>query len=285
MKLTSLTGAVDRYLTSLSTCTVLLTWGIREMTIPRTFANIWSLGFGEPTQQTLFNWSSRGGEKGLAGYAILANLPHLIFSLIYFQWNIAFTAMLMGKEWNQFSVRRASLRVSDKPQGKQRSRYFLQLPYRFSAPLITASILFHWLISQSLFVVAIERRKDADVLSWGVVTCGYSPMAIIATLAAGLSIPLSILTVGRRRLRGRMPIAGSCSLAIAAACHNPDGSAHPEAAYGYVKWGVMEDYVKHVEYERREQEGQGLLGSFRMLGHCGFSIDEVAEPQLETKYL
>lgn len=196
--------------------------------------------------------------------------------------------MLAGKEWNEFSVRRVSLRISDKPTGKQRSRYFLQLPYKFSVPLITASMLLHWLISQSLFVVAIEERTAGDELSWSMLTCGYSPLTIIVTLIAGLSIPLSILVVDRKRLPGLMPVAGNCSLAIAAACHHPDGKAHPGAAYEELKWGVMTDSSKQDdqgEREDRAQEGQQLLDPFLSLEHCGLSADHVDEPQPGTRYV
>jgi hypothetical protein len=195
--------------------------------------------------------------------------------------------MLAGREWNNFAVNRVSLRVSDKPQGKQRSRYFLQLPFRFSIPLIAASIAFHWLISQSIFVVSVEERQENDALSWGVVTCGYSPIAIVVGLIAGITIPVSVVIVGRQRLPGLMPIAGSCSLAIAAACHHPAGSAPLESALGDVKWGVMNGWRKEQGQDESiegELEGQVLLDPCLVQAHCGFSTDDVEEPQVGCMY-
>jgi hypothetical protein len=216
------------------------------MQIPTNFKNIWSLGFGKPSEQTIISWpGSRGDSPSIPANVILANIPHLIFSFIYFQWNAVFTSMLMGKEWNDFSMKRASLRVSDMPQHIQRSQYFLQLPFQFSVPLSAVSILLHWVLSQSIFIVAIELIWQNERISWGLITCGYSPMAILTNLLISLTIPLSVYVIGRRRLPGLMPVVGSCSLAIAAACHHPDGGEHPEAALGNLQWGVMRDWKRY----------------------------------------
>lgn len=271
---------LSRYLTSTAISLFLLIWGIRSLTIPRTWNNIWSLGFGETTDQTIIR-SNFLYHNNVAGNVILANLPHLIFSVMYFQWNAIFTSISMGKEWNDFSQRRAALRVSDKPQGVQCSRYFLQLPYQFGTPLIAISILLHWLLSQSMFVVAVEGRDETDAISKGFITCGYSPIAIMAVLLASLSIPISVVVASWRRLPGLMPVTGSCSLAIAAACHHPDGGAHPSAALGLVKWGVMIDWEKKQSQDENgqgEQERPGPLEPIVLHGHCGFSIDNVDEP-------
>lgn len=67
------------------------------------------------------------------------------------------------------------------PQGEQRSTYWLQLPYAYSIPLITASATLHWLISQSIFLMRVsynsndpgEDPTEADISSLGI-----SPVAI-----------------------------------------------------------------------------------------------------------
>lgn len=264
--------------------------------MPKTFPNLWNLGFGEANDQTLFS-SGEPYHSNIANSVVLANLPHLIFSLIYFQLNAIFTSMLLSKEWNDFGLRRSSLRVSEEPRGEQRSRYFLQLPYKFSVPLIGAPILFHWLLSQSVFIVSVERRhratllqerEDTNTFSWGLITCGYSPMAIITCLIAGLIVPISVIVVGRRRLPGLMPVAGSCSLAIAAACHHPEGGDRPDDALGLLKWGVMRYWEKEQvqqESEQSEQERHNLLHVNHLYGHCGFSIHQTEEPQEGKMYI
>lgn len=273
-----------RYVIAFFTVLFLFIWSIVALQIPANLRNIWSLGFGQPSEQTVISWAgSRGDYPSIPANVVLANMPHLIFSFIYFQWNAIFTSMLMGKEWNDFSTSRVALRVSDKPQQRQQSRHFLQLPFQFSVPLISASILLHWLISQSIFTVAIELLNDDNSISWGLITCGYSPIAILTNLFVSLVIPISVYAVGRRQLPGLMPAAGSCSLAIAAACHHPDGGEHPEAALGTLRWGVMRDWKRYQnqqeEQEYGEQESRGLLQTTSGYEHCGLSDMMVEDPQ------
>lgn len=278
----------SRYSVSLITSLVLLIAGIRNLQIPRTFGNIWSLGFGEASEAALISWP--GSQRpNIVPNAMLANLPHLTFSLIYFQWNAIITTMAIGREWNDFSLQRSGLRVSDTPQGEQRSRYFLQLPFKFSIPLIGTSIMLHWVLSQCIFIVSIEtinRIEETGEISWGLITCGYSPVAIMTVLVISIIIPTSVYLIGRRRLPGPMPVAGSCSLAIAAACHHPDGRGHPDAALDRLKWGVMIDWKTQQGAEEPEQgqESQGLLTPASQYDHCGFSKDYIDEPIEGNQY-
>lgn len=50
-----------------------------------------------------------------------------------------FTSMLTAAEWAQFAVTRKALRVS-RPRRGQRSTYWLQLPWKYSLPLLAVSI-------------------------------------------------------------------------------------------------------------------------------------------------
>jgi hypothetical protein len=74
------------------------------------------------------------------GSLLLANGPQLILSLCYFSYNTFFTRLAVEMEWNSFSLKYQPLRVSY-PMGEQISRYRLQLPYRYSVPLLVLSIL------------------------------------------------------------------------------------------------------------------------------------------------
>lgn len=70
-------------------------------------------------------------------------------------YNGLFTRVLAEFEWASFSVRYKPLRVSEK-RGQQRSSYRLQLPYRWSIPLIAISIILHWLYSNAIYVSIYE---------------------------------------------------------------------------------------------------------------------------------
>src|SRR5690348_14895687 len=100
--------------------------------------------------------------------------------------------MLLAKEWSDFAHERKYLRVSA-PAGKQRSTHYLSLPFRWAIPLLLASVLLHWLISQAIF---LDRRIVIDVWQLeyvnnsvgSVSTVGYSPFAIILCLLVGIAM-------------------------------------------------------------------------------------------------
>lgn len=89
--------------------------------------------------------------------AMIANLPQLILSICYLAYNGLFTRMLAEFEWAKYSVDFRVLRVTD-PKGSQNSTYRLQLPYRFSIPLIVISTALHWLYSNCIYVSNYECK-------------------------------------------------------------------------------------------------------------------------------
>ncbi|KAL4905364.1 hypothetical protein BDW74DRAFT_177738 [Aspergillus multicolor] len=97
----------------------------------------------------------------------------------------------------------------------------------------------------------------------------YSPPAIVAGLCVGVLLPLGVLAFGARRFKSGMPVAGSCSLAIVAACHprvekGGDNEDELGIEYRQVKW----DVELELELEVRE------------VGHCTFS-DSKAHPPVD----
>lgn len=88
---------------------------------------------------------------------MLANTPQLILSICYTVYNGLFTRMLAEVEWSKYSINYRSLRVTS-PQGQQRSTYRLQLPYRWSVPLILVSVLLHWTYSNCIYVTNYECK-------------------------------------------------------------------------------------------------------------------------------
>ena len=165
------------------------------------------------------------------------------------------TTMAFTHEWSGYATQRKGLRVSARPTGAQRSTYFLSLPYRYAIPFMILSTVMHWLISESLFLVVIQAYtvNEARDPTNDVTTCGYSPVAIVATISVGI-VMLSLL-VGLRfkRFKSGMPVTGSCSLAIAAACHpgpNPTQESQLDAPHLPLKWGVVQtrDGVRHCTF-------------------------------------
>lgn len=93
-------------------------------------------------------------------------------------------------------------------------------------------------------------------------TCGYSPAVILSTLSVGAAMLACLVLIAFKRLKSGMPVAGSCSLAIAAACHpSLSGGDAMEEIAGIdgtlpLKWGV----------EMPKRDG---------IGHCAISSGEV----------
>ncbi|KAF4434140.1 hypothetical protein FACUT_7992 [Fusarium acutatum] len=243
------------------TCSLLI-WGVQILPGPRDLKSLWNLGFGSANELTLISglgWDDKGDRRLIAN-VLMANLPQLIFSFLYFQYNSVFTCMAAAEEWSGYGNKRRSLRISSNPKGDQRSRYFLQLPFRYSVPLLLASILMHWMLSQSIFIAAVEQSGI-----WKLFTCGYSPIAIIFVVITAIFMAAAVIITALRRLPTAMPLAASCSLAIAAACHHPDNILQPDASMFPLQWGVM----------WRQTEGSDR----EVTNHCGFSQYQVEKPQ------
>ncbi|KAI8657985.1 hypothetical protein NCS57_01178700 [Fusarium keratoplasticum] len=258
------------YSSSLSVALFFLIFGIVRLPSSKDFGAIWRLGFGAVTEVTLIWTRDRQVTNSftMTQGVLLANLPHFVFSGLYFQYNAIFTGMLAANEWSDFGRKRKGLRVSSNPEGWQRSRYFLQLPYRWSIPLIFMSILIHWLLSQSVFIVPLQFESARE--DHFATTLGYSPIAIIAVTVAAAAMALAVIISGYRRLPTAMPVVGSCSLGIAAACHGLGGAERTDETVVPLRWGAM----THPE------EGS----AFDESGHCGFSGDYVDEPRVGAKY-
>lgn len=216
------------------------------------------------------------GAGGLIAAVLLVNSPQIVCSLLYFLYNGIVTAMLSSAEWSRYYLRKKALRFSN-PQGQQRSTYWLELPYRYSLPFIAVSIALHWLlISQSLFLARIgtveyqasgvqtaDSSDGSDAEGSVKTQAAYSCLPIVLAILLAAMMLMSLALLGFRKLHGRMPVVGSCSLAISAACHRPkDDSA---AAYLPVSWG-------EVEHGEGEHEC-----------HCCFTSREVVAPCVDMR--
>ncbi|KAI1493769.1 hypothetical protein F5X96DRAFT_676900 [Biscogniauxia mediterranea] len=116
-------------------------------------------------KQTLVHSATNGildtygsGSDDLLQSVLTANLPQLLLSFSYYVYNSLYTRLCVEKEWNEYSTNYRPLRVTD-PKGQQISSYRLQLPYRYSIPLIGISALLHFLVSNTLYVFILEGGK------------------------------------------------------------------------------------------------------------------------------
>ena len=227
------------------------------------------LGFGAVDPRTLIGFQ---GNWHTIQIALVANLPQLVLSTIYFSFNGLFTATFLGLEWNSYARERKGLRVSKVPEGLQRSTYFLQLPYRFALPLIIFSGVLHWLVSQSIFLVAIDRYSEEDnnlinVALTNLRSFGYSLVAIICFLILSFLMLIAAIGSGRLPIKAGMNLAGSCSAAISAACHSEefDKTSGYVSAREKLQWGVVK--ARH-----------------NRIGHCTFSTLPVQSPVKGQRY-
>ena len=210
---------------------------------PKMLGQMWALGFGSDSvrSSTTINLTSSP-----LGTALVVNSPQLLASATYLSYNILMTSMVMTAECNDFAAHRKTLRLSA-PRDRQRSTYYLQLPYRYAIPLMIVCGLLHWLLSQSLFLVNLmvvgldgKRKPDNDITA-----CGWSPVALLFTLLLASLMLLALLLLGSRRYSIEMPIMRSHSLRISAACHPPDnfeGAALLPIEYGVVEMGGQEQW-------------------------------------------
>jgi hypothetical protein len=226
-----------------------------------------SVGFGTPDSETMLDLDNITAL--LVGQIAIANLPQLIMTFTYVVYDGVLTSICLASEYSDFASDRKSLRVSSQPVGAQRSAYFLQLPVRFSVPLVIASALLHWLLSQSLYLIVLNPQYSESLLedaqTWTpdnmhfyrptdtfFATLGWWPLGVILIAVAGALMQGFLIVLGSFRFKTGMPVVGSCSAAISAACHLDREEVAPWEKE--VKWGVTTE------------------------GHCSFSSLPVTEP-------
>jgi hypothetical protein len=221
--------------------------------------------WGSASENILTIGSDNATARGTLFNAWLSNMPQVLLSFCYLNLNTLCTSMACAQEWNTLGSTRKSLRVT-KPEGEQRSTYFLQLPYRWAIPLITFSGALHWLLSQTFFLVRFDtfdrfgtRNDDASKSA-----CGASFTSLIVFCVIALGLVIGVRWIGRKSMTPTIPFAHSCSLFISAACHPPDDDV--DVALGKVKWGVVE----HALAERP--------------GHCSLSSRHTDEPDIGAVY-
>ncbi|KAK2767475.1 hypothetical protein FQN54_003632 [Arachnomyces sp. PD_36] len=253
---------------ALAVVITLLGYGIIGIRGNKEVRPLWDLGFGAVHSSSMIKGIGLPSPRpsGIIGAVLLANTPQTILSFLYLLFNGLCTSMLLADEWGSYQLKRKTLRVSD-PYGRQRSSYFLQLPYRYAFPLITMSAVLHWGVSQSLFLARVNVMDDdrdvAEILS----TCGYSPYAIIFTLIMTCLLLFGGLALSYKKINSDMPIASSCSAAIAAACHTSSLDDCDNDPSVPLQWGVVSSQGQDVDD----------------VGHCCFTAGQVT-PLIEGRF-
>ncbi|KAH7413683.1 hypothetical protein DE146DRAFT_638333 [Phaeosphaeria sp. MPI-PUGE-AT-0046c] len=251
--------------------------------------------FGRVSIDNFLRLGLLNGNNSIIPAVLVVNSPQVLISFLYLFYNSLFTCMLVGSEWSQYAVKRATLRVT-LPTIHQRSTHFLELPYRWSIPLLIAHILLHWTISQSIFLVRIAFYKDrqptiADVdlmmnhwkpkfvigkppedLRTVFNGIGYSDTALLTSLVIMLALIIVCrLTAAFRTYDIGLPVGGTNSAVISAACH---------VMYGDVK---REDDGIDIA-EKPLQWGVTIRGNAETVGHLCFSDRVVEEPEFNCLY-
>ncbi|KAI0172693.1 hypothetical protein GGR52DRAFT_580403 [Hypoxylon sp. FL1284] len=181
--------------------------------------------------------------------ALTANSPQLLLSSCYLAYNNLFTHLQMAREWASFSEKAQPLRVTD-PQGEQYSTYRLQLPYKYSLPLITLSIFFHWLLSNVIYIFVATggyygagfttAAPDPSLPPDAVVSIGFSTYALLVTLIVSCLMIVVPGLLSLKRLSQNITTIGRNSFALAAACHTSKLSHAAKTPGGSTATDVVE---------------------------------------------
>ncbi|KIV87479.1 hypothetical protein PV11_03022 [Exophiala sideris] len=272
---------------------VCLALGINNFVGDKTIQNAWAVGLGTVRPGNLvMGWNLPGyGNASIAVSTLIANMPQTIFSFLYICYNSLFTVMFMARELSNLSVTagrgRKTLRVTD-PQGEQKSTYFLSLPYKYGIPLLIGSGLLHWLVSQSIFLanITIIPRDGTVPMQDEITTVAYSPIAMLFILFVGFGLLVFLFATAMRKLPIGMPLIGSNSLAISAACHPPgqlDECEREEMVQHPLNWGAVPGSSKVVDLGISGFELDSPDDDGHNVGHCCFS-DQPLEAPVRGKF-
>ena len=124
---------------------------------------------------------------------------------------------------------------------------------RYSMPLLVASGLLHWLLSQTIFVAQINVFNAQGVSRVSQNAIGWSGLSLTLLLALGGTMILTLIGFGFFRYGPGMPVTSSDSRAISAACHPAPGrfmESTEKLQYGVIS--DLGDGIYHVGFSSGE---------------------------------
>ncbi|KAL2292349.1 hypothetical protein FJTKL_09335 [Diaporthe vaccinii] len=199
----------------------------------------WLGSFGQDAQNEKV-WFRNGFLPTFEQAILIANSPQLFLSFAYLAFNGLFTRLHMAKEWSAMGTRYKALRVTN-PKGQQSSTYFLQLPYRYSVPLLTISISLHWILSGCIYILLMQGdyfgSSGSDGPFGSSMALGFSTKSLFTMLTLSVFMAFMPLLFGLIPLPPKAFVVGSNSHAIAAACQVSllIGQNQPQAGESYHK--------------------------------------------------
>ena len=129
-------------------------------------------------------------------------------------------------------------------------------------------------------VEAYDTNMVRDPAS-DVFAVGYSPVAQLAVLMVVLLLGIALISLSCRRFKSGMPIAGSYSLAIAAACHpkfDPNRKEDVAKAEDCLESEGEDDEMALLPIQ------WGAVSLEGPVGHCTFTSGQVQPPERGEKY-
>ncbi|KAH6612515.1 hypothetical protein C7974DRAFT_418464 [Boeremia exigua] len=192
--------------------------------------------WGSASSGTISFGATGASTKATLWNAWLANMPQVLLSLCYINLNAICTAMASTAEWDGLATTKKGLRVT-RPRGKQRSTYFLQLPYKWATPLMMTSGGLHWLLSQTFFISRLDYYNTEGGLERWTSACGISFSGLIVFCVVCVALVAIVRCIGRWPMMPNLPLAENCSIMISAACHPDPSEVDPHLKK--VQWGVI----------------------------------------------
>ncbi|ETS86638.1 hypothetical protein PFICI_00466 [Pestalotiopsis fici W106-1] len=240
---------------------------------------------------------------------LIANAPQLMLTEGYFSYNSIFTRLVLAREWFSYTVAARPLRVTD-PRGEQVSTYRLQLPYSYSVPLLALSIVLHWMVSNTFYIVVIYGGfyqtlypvKDftltgvpPDIYVRGLqMQIGYSTLSILLVVVITTVLAPVPLVLGLRRIKNSNMVGfPSNSIVMSAVCHvstvtafSPTESGNRPPRRPSEERDVSSEQATSQEYQLLPRQSFSQGGTTIELsdlasGTNGFSSDDLSEEQDE----
>ena len=192
------------------------------------------LGTEDPATSLVSGTTGHPFQQGLPFpvEVIVANLPQVWSTIAYLTWNNQITRIWLEQEWRSFyrSHQRPRVSISSREPGIQSARWF-QLPYWLTVLLMSISVLLHWLVSQTLFVVEIYF-SDATLAS--VFHLHYSPLALISVGTLAMALVFGITVYYVIPTRTWMPLMAGSTRVVFDSCFRLPSTGLPRSGIG---WG------------------------------------------------